>query len=87
MILREMDPLLARAEFIPMLQEIFTKLEHDEISVQEAIDQTKQIQQDVKTISDLTITTRDDRHQWAYLTMIISNMLAALADEDYFKQD
>lgn len=51
MILKEMDPLIAIDEFMPILQDILTKLEHGEISIAQAIDQVKQVDLEVKTIA------------------------------------
>lgn len=86
MILKELHPLIAIDEFMPILQDILTKLEHGEISIAQAIDQVKQVDLEVKTIAGLTQDSSQDLYEWTRLTITISNILIALNDPDVFDQ-
>ena len=81
MILKEMDPLLAREEFMIILQEILTNVEHGNIPIKDAIEQIKLVEQDINVMASLSITSRQDAFEWNYLDFTIQNMLRGLSDD------
>jgi len=81
MILTEMDPLLAREQFMVILQEILNNVEHGNIPIKDAIEQIKLVDQDIKAMASLSITSRQDAFEWKYLDFTIQNMLRGLRDD------
>jgi len=81
MILTEMDPLLAREQFMVILQEILNNVEHGNIPIKDAIEQIKLVDQDIKAMASLSITSRQDAFEWKYLDFTSQNMLRGLRDD------
>lgn len=81
MILNEMDPLLAREQFMITLQDILTNVEQDKISIKDAIEQIKLVEQDINVMASLSITSRQDAFEWQSLNITIQNMLHVLTNE------
>ena len=81
MILKEMDPLLAREQFMVILQEILNNVEHGNIPIKDAIEQIKLVEQDINVMASLSITSRQDAFEWQSLNITIQNMLHVLTNE------
>lgn len=62
MILQEMDPILAREQFVPLLQNVLTNLEQDTITTQEAIASIQEIETDIVVVAALSTTSTQDRY-------------------------
>lgn len=81
MILAEMDPILARSELIPKLQDIMTAAENNDITREQAIIQIKEIQKDLIVRISLSSPSPKELFEWNFLRLTVSNLLEFLDDK------
>lgn len=78
MMLKEADPVWARAEFFPKLDEILNDWEIGKVSREEAMSLTEEIGTEVKAMAALSVNNQADAVEWWYLIQTIENMLLDL---------